>query len=66
MSPVVLQLPCGSRQSITSSVTFGRGNPSSLTDAIMSRQQVQLIPVEGVGQVLHLTNLGLNRKNPAG
>lgn len=66
MSPLVLQLPCGNRQSIASSVTFGRGNPSSLTDGIMSRQQVQLVPVEGLGQVLQLTNLGLNRKVAAG
>eukprot|EP00775_Hariotina_reticulata_P004594 gene4594-4848_t len=61
MSRLVLQLPCGNRQSIESSVAFGRGNPSSLTDGIMSRQQVQLVPVEGLaGQVLQLTNLGLN------
>jgi len=30
MAQLLLQLPCGSRQTISGSVIFGRGNPSVL------------------------------------
>ena len=41
-------------------ITLGRGSPACWTDPAISRQQAQLLPVQGIQDLLKLKNMGMN------
>lgn len=60
MQMLLVQLPDGTQQQVSSRTVFGRGSPPSLSDPQLSREQFLLEVVEGMEGVLQLTNVGLN------
>jgi hypothetical protein len=57
---LIVRLPDGTQQQISSRTQYGRGNPPGLSDPQLSREQILLEVVDGMEGVLQLTNIGLS------
>jgi hypothetical protein len=66
MSNLVLRFPDGTETPLGAAATHGRGTHGSLGDSFLSRQHFALKPVEGLTDVVMLTNLGRNRECQGG
>lgn len=62
MYPLFLRFPDGTEAPFDAAATHGRGTHASLTDSFLSRQHICLAPVDGLQDVVMLTNLGRNRE----
>jgi hypothetical protein len=62
MSSLLLRFPDGTETPLDAAMTHGRGTHVSLVDSFLSRQHIRLAPIEGLQDVVMLTNLGRNRE----
>lgn len=62
MSFLLLRFPDGTKAPLDAAATHGRGTHASLVDSFLSRQHMRMAPVEGLLDVVMLTNLGRNRE----
>jgi len=59
---LLLVFPDGSKAALDADSTHGRGTHTSLVDSFLSRQHMSLKRIEGLQDVVVLTNLGQNRE----